>query len=42
MSSMCILLQYMLMTARVLLKIGGVSTILSFALFIIYAIMKGY
>ena len=42
MSSMDTFLQYMLMIAKVLLKVGGVSLILSFALFLIYAIMKGY
>lgn len=42
MSSMDTFLQYILMTAKALLKVGGVSLILSFALFLIYAIMKGY
>ena len=34
-------LQYMLMTAKVLIKVGGVSLILSIALFLIYIVMKG-
>ena len=34
-------LQYMLMTAKVLIKVGGVSLILSVALFLIYTVMKG-
>lgn len=35
-------LQYMIMIAKALLKIGGVSLTISFALFLIYVIMKGY
>ena len=35
-------LQCILTIAKALLKIGGVSLILSFALFLIYVIMKGY
>ena len=35
-------LQYVLMTAKVLIKVGGVSLILSIALFLIYIVMKGY
>lgn len=35
-------LQYMLTIAKALLKIGGVSLTISFALFLIYVIMKGY
>lgn len=42
MSSMDTFLQYMLMTAKVLIKVGGVSLILSIALFLIYIVMKGY
>ena len=42
MSSMDTFLQYMLMIAKALLKIGGVSLTISFALFLIYVIMKGY